>query len=278
MPVVPVRSTARTDPPSARQVPTFRWVAADDPAASSKRPVPAKAGDPATDARLSDPVLKTALSEEELSAGTDVGAVTPGNPVTPVQVPMGSGTTPFWAGGEAGDVAVPPPDGTPAVVPGCPVPGAGAEPVADVWLVEDDGLVVTAPDPFAGELGAVVAAPVEAELGAEVRYATADAARASQAGGANWVAGGGVVVDPDAGEDGEPEGEDDDEGEPVAAVSGVDEAGIMVLATRAGGVVPCVVPEMAAGAASPPAVARLATMPRTTEPFPGAPVAEATTA
>ena len=37
-------------------------------------------------------------------------------------------------------------------------------------------------------------------------------------------------------------------------------------------------PEIAAGAASPPAVARLATMPSTTDPLPGALVADATTA
>ncbi|MHB1851462.1 MAG: hypothetical protein ACYCU6_04695 [Acidimicrobiales bacterium] len=41
---------------------------------------------------MSDPVLKMASSTEDVSGGTEVGAVTPGNPVTPVHVPTGSET------------------------------------------------------------------------------------------------------------------------------------------------------------------------------------------
>jgi hypothetical protein len=92
-PVVPVMSTARIDPPSARHVPTFTRTGAADPDVAFTRAVPAKDGEPPTVASPSDPVLKMASSTEDVSGGTDVGAVTPGNPVTPVHVPAGSETT-----------------------------------------------------------------------------------------------------------------------------------------------------------------------------------------
>ena len=43
-------------------------------------------------ASSSDPVLTMASSTEDVSGGTEAGAVTPGNPVTPVHVPTGSET------------------------------------------------------------------------------------------------------------------------------------------------------------------------------------------
>ncbi|MGC8472483.1 MAG: hypothetical protein ACP5PM_09355 [Acidimicrobiales bacterium] len=43
-------------------------------------------------ASSSDPVLKMASNTEDVSGGTEAGAVTPGNPVTPVHVPTGSET------------------------------------------------------------------------------------------------------------------------------------------------------------------------------------------
>ncbi len=68
--------------------------------------VPSKAGDPAFVAMLSDPVLNIALSTEEERGGSDVGAVTPGNPVTPVHVPTGS-VSPAVCADEAGEEVVP---------------------------------------------------------------------------------------------------------------------------------------------------------------------------
>ena len=91
-PVVPVMSTARMEPPSARHVPTFTRTGAVDPDVAFTSAVPPKAGEPSTLASLSDPVLKMASSTEDVSGGTEVGAVTPGNPVTPVHVPTGSET------------------------------------------------------------------------------------------------------------------------------------------------------------------------------------------
>lgn len=45
-PVVPVISTARTDPPAARQVPTFTSIGAADPAMELMDPTAWKAGPP----------------------------------------------------------------------------------------------------------------------------------------------------------------------------------------------------------------------------------------
>lgn len=53
-------------------------------------PLPAKAGEPDAVDTLRDPVLRTVLITDELSAGIVAGAVTPGNPVTPVHVPTGN--------------------------------------------------------------------------------------------------------------------------------------------------------------------------------------------
>ena len=108
-----------------------------DPHPGLTRAVPAKAGEPATEDRLSDPVLNMASSADELIGGTDVGAVTPGNPVTAAQVPMGSGRAGFEAGAAGDD---PPVD----VVPVVPVPGPAPIVEALAVLVGRDPTAVAA--------------------------------------------------------------------------------------------------------------------------------------
>lgn len=88
-PVVPVMSTARIEPPAARHVPTLTLTGAAEPDIGLMEPVAWKAGPPLAEAKLWVPVLMTATRVSELSGGVDVGAVTPGNPATPVQVPIG---------------------------------------------------------------------------------------------------------------------------------------------------------------------------------------------
>ena len=90
-PVEPVKSTARTEPPCARQVPTFTWTGDVEPVeVGVTSAVPEKAGELEAVLRSSDPVLSIEVSTSEESGGTDAGALTPGNPVTPVHVPTGS--------------------------------------------------------------------------------------------------------------------------------------------------------------------------------------------
>jgi hypothetical protein len=86
-------------------VPTLTRTGAVDPEIGFTTALPEKAGEPVADAKLSEPVVKMASSADELSAGSEVGAVTPGKPVTPAQFPIGSATVPA-ADGLVGDVVV----------------------------------------------------------------------------------------------------------------------------------------------------------------------------
>ncbi len=117
-------------------------------------------------ASLSDPVLKMASSTEDVSGGTEVGAVTPGNPVTPVHVPTGSETAlpRIDAAADAGTGL--------AVV----LAGAGLEVVLDVTA-----LVAPAPcgDVVAGDSAVAegTAAPVAEESELEATALPLEAAR-----------------------------------------------------------------------------------------------------
>ena len=77
-----------------------------------------------------------------------------------------------------------------------------------------------------------------------------------------------------------PDALDDAEGEAAVAIAaGADAGAVAARTTRTGAADgEAVEPDSAAGADSPPAVARLATMPSTTEPFAGTLAMEATTA
>jgi hypothetical protein len=131
-------STARMDPPSARHVPTFTRTGAVDPDVAFTSAVPPKVGEPLTSVSSSVPVLKMASSTEDVSGGTEVGAVTPGNPVTPVHVPTGSGIALPRKDAAADDaVLVVAPDDAVLVV---------APDDAVVVVAPDDAVVVVVPD------------------------------------------------------------------------------------------------------------------------------------
>ncbi len=88
-----------------------------------------------------------------------------------------------------------------------------------------------------------------------------------------------VAEPPGASDDDDDQEEEEEEEVAVTVAAGVDPGAVAVRATRTeeaatGGVVP----DSAAGADNPPAVARLATIPSTTEPFAGALATEATMA
>ena len=72
-------------------MPTFTWTGDVEPVeVGVTSAVPEKAGELEAVLRSSDPVLSIEVSTSEESGGTDAGALTPGNPVTPVHVPTGS--------------------------------------------------------------------------------------------------------------------------------------------------------------------------------------------
>ena len=172
-PVVPVMSTARMEPPSARHVPTFTRTGLVDPEVPFTKAVPPNAGEPDTVARSSDPVLMIASSTEDVSGGTEVGEVTPGNPVTPAHVPIGSVTAlprDDAAEGVEAELEVLPDDAAPlapapcgdvastepAVCEGGP-PGAGAGEETDVVVevgVDEVEVGVPAIEAASDELGA----------------------------------------------------------------------------------------------------------------------------
>ena len=66
------------------------WTGALDPAVAFTEAVLEKLGEVLCDVSGTVPVLKIASRTDELSGGTDVGLVTPGNPGTPVQLPIGN--------------------------------------------------------------------------------------------------------------------------------------------------------------------------------------------
>lgn len=136
-PVVPVMSTARIDPPAARHVPTFTWTGAAEPPGELTEPVESNAGALA-DVMLWDPVLMTALRLSEVSGGTEEGAVTPVNPVTPAHVPIGRVDPPPSAddGGVEGGAAGP-----------IDVEGGAAGVVVVVEVVVVEVVVVVEPEP-----------------------------------------------------------------------------------------------------------------------------------
>ena len=97
-------STARMEPPSARQVPTLTSTGFFELESDLTTAVPPKPGAPELVVRFKDPVLRSASNSDEVIGGSDVGAVTPVKPVTPLQVPTGSVTTELWAEDDAGGV------------------------------------------------------------------------------------------------------------------------------------------------------------------------------
>ena len=147
-PVVPVMSTARSEPPSARHVPTFTWTGAVEPTVAFTTAVPPKAGEPVCVVRLTAPVLRIASSTEELSGGSDVGVVTPEKPATPLHVPAGSGNVCAVpaVGGVVGVVVAPEVVLEPFVVEDVVVPAELVPPVFELVLVLEADPEVEVPD------------------------------------------------------------------------------------------------------------------------------------
>ena len=119
-PVAPVMSTARMEPPSARQVPTLTWTGDLEPVeVGVTSAVPEKAGESDVFCRPSVPVLRIEVSRSDERGGTAAGALTPGNPVTAVHAPAGSERAGVVAAVEeaVGEVVVPV-----GVVPAVPGP------------------------------------------------------------------------------------------------------------------------------------------------------------
>ena len=87
-------STARTEPPCARQVPTLTCTAELVPLeVGCTGAVPENAGEVDATARGSDPVASVAGSTSDVSRRAVTGVCTLGNVVTPAHVPAGSGRT-----------------------------------------------------------------------------------------------------------------------------------------------------------------------------------------
>ncbi len=92
-PVAPVTSIARTEPFSATHASTLTRTGAVEPGVEGvgvTSPVPWKAAQPPIVVMSRNPVLSAAPGTEEVRGATDVGTVTPGNPVTPVHAARGS--------------------------------------------------------------------------------------------------------------------------------------------------------------------------------------------
>ena len=122
------------------------WTGALDPAVAFTEAVLEKLGEVLCDVSGTVPVLKIASRTDELSGGTDVGLVTPGNPGTPVQLPIGN-VKPCPPATDVPDVLVlddPLPDDV--LVPDDPLPDdvlvlddpVPDDPVPDDVLVLDD--------------------------------------------------------------------------------------------------------------------------------------------
>ena len=212
-PVEPVKSTARTEPPCARQVPTFTWTGDVEPVeVGVTSAVPEKAGELEAVLRPSDPVLSIEVSTSEERGGTDAGALTPGNPVTPVHVPTGSESAGVVAAVEeaVGEIVVPV-----GVVPA--VPGPCSTVIVPVGT--DDDVVLEG-------------AAAGVEVGVEAVEAAAEAVEAAAAGVEVAAAGVEVGVEAVVGDvDGaEVVAEDPDAArsvEPFEPVTGAVEAGLL---------------------------------------------------
>jgi hypothetical protein len=166
-------------------VPTFTWTGDVEPVeVGVTSAVPEKAGELAVVVRSSAPVLSIEVSTSEESGGTDAGALTPGNPVTPVHVPTGSERAGVVATVEeaVGEVVVPV-----GVVPA--VPGPCSTVIVPVGT--DDDVVV----------GVGVGAVEVAAAGVEVAVGPVEIAAAGVEVGpvvGDVEVAGGVAEDPDA--------------------------------------------------------------------------------
>lgn len=85
-------STARIEPPSARQVPTLTCTGCVVEPVAFTSAVPAKEGEVCWGSSASAPVLMIASRVAVETAGSVVGALTPEKPVTPVHRPEASPT------------------------------------------------------------------------------------------------------------------------------------------------------------------------------------------
>lgn len=159
------------EPPWARHVPTLTWTGGVDVEVVEvgfTSAVPSKAGEPAFVVRFRGPVLNRSLSFDEVRGGSDVGGVTPGNPVTPVHVPIGSVRAEFCVDNadEGFPVlfgvvpAVPEPCCGMTVAAGVDVDGAGVEEDPRVDVAEEgveDAEAVPPADPVEPAAGGVAA-------------------------------------------------------------------------------------------------------------------------